>query len=122
MYDNINVLHEIIENVRGGKIPGDDHREQVSVFRSMDFHLTGFGLGPRCPSDLDPSFEEKVYDVGAHKTCGACNKNVAEIRVILGQDLLRLQGIVLTEEQSTLRWSLVWMRYTPRAPPPPYIP
>jgi len=99
MHDNINVSYEVVENVRGGKIPGDDHGEQITEFCSVGFHITGFGLGPRCPSDLNPTFEEKVYDVGAHKACGTCDENMAERRVVLGQDSLHLQAIVLTEGQ-----------------------
>lgn len=107
MYDNINVLQKIVESVGGGKIPSDSHGEQLPVFCSTSFHLVGFGLGPRCPSDLDPAFEEKVYDMGTHKSCGACDENVAGRREIpsLGADLLGLEGMVLTEEQTTLCYS-----------------
>ena len=109
MHDDINVLHKIIESVGGGKVPSDGHGEQLPVFCSTGFHLIGFGLGPRCPSDLDPALEEKVYDMGTHKSCGACDENVAGRRAIpsLGLDLLGLEGMILTEEQTTLRYSSV---------------
>ena len=89
MHDDINVLHKIVENVGGGKIPSDGHGEQLSIFFSTGFHLIGFGLGPCCPSDLDPALEEKVHDVGTYKARGACDENVAGRNVIpsLGADL-----------------------------------
>jgi hypothetical protein len=107
MYDNINVLHNIIENVGDGKISSDSHGEQLPVFFSTGLHLIGFGLGPRCPGNLDPAFEEEVYDVGTHKACGACDENVAGRGVIpsLGLDLLDLGGLILTEERTTLCYS-----------------
>ena len=103
MYDNINVLYNIIENVGGSKVPNDSHGEQLPKFFSTGFHLIGFELGPRCPSDLDPTFEENVYDVGTYKTCGARDENVAGRRVIplLGPDLVDPKGMILTEEQTT---------------------
>ena len=104
MYDNINVLHDIIENIGGSKIPGDNHGERLPVFCSTGFHFVGFRLGPCGASNLDPAFEEKVYDVSTHKACGTCDENMAEGRVVplSGLDLLRLKGVALTEEQATL--------------------
>ena len=100
MYDNIHVLHDVIENVGGSKIPSDSHGEQIPVFCSAGFHLFGFRLGPPCPSDLDPPFEEKVYDVSADEAGGACDENVAEGRAVffVSQGLLHLRAVVLTEE------------------------
>ena len=83
MHDNVNIFHDIIENVGGGKIPSDNHGEQIPVFCSMSFHLIGFGLGPSCPGDLDPAFEKKVYDVGADKTSGTSDENMTGRRVIV---------------------------------------
>ena len=109
MHDDINVLHKIVENVGGGKVPSDGHGEQLSIFFSTGLHLIGFGLGPCCSSDLDPALEEKVYDMGTHKSCGACDENVAGRRAIasLEADFLGLEGMILTEEQTTLRYSSV---------------
>lgn len=99
MYDDINIFHDIIENIGGGKLPSDCHGEQIPVFCSTGFHLVGFGLGPSRPGDLDPTFEEKVYDVSAHKTCGACDENMTEREEwVCRQDLLHLRAVVLTEE------------------------
>lgn len=89
MYDDINVLHEIIENVGGGKIPSDSHGEQLPVFCSTGFHPIGFGLGPRCASDLYPALEEDIYDVGTHKSCGSCDKNMPEKRAVPSSGLAR---------------------------------
>lgn len=77
MYDNINILHDVIENIEGGEIPSDGHREQIPVFCTAGFHFVGFGLGPSCPGNLDAPSEEKVYDVGTNKARGTGNEDVA---------------------------------------------
>ena len=82
MYDNVNALHDIIENVGGGKIPGDSHGKQLPVFCSTGFHLIGLGLRPRCTGNLDPTLEEKVNNVGTYKARGACNENMTGRRVV----------------------------------------
>lgn len=78
MDDNVDILHDIIENAGSGKVPSDCHGEKIPIFCSTGFHLVGFGLGPPRPGDLDPTLEEKVYDVCVHKTCGARNENMTE--------------------------------------------
>lgn len=76
MYHNVDVPNDIIKNVGSSKISSDSRGEQVPVFRSTGFHLIGFGLGPPCPSNLDPAFEEKVDNVGTDKACGASDENM----------------------------------------------
>ena len=83
MDHHVDIFHDIIENVGGGKISSDGHREQIPVFFSTGLHLVGFGLGPPRASNLDSASEEKVDDVGADKTCGASDENMAGRRVIV---------------------------------------
>ena len=99
MNDNVNIFHNVIENVGGSKIPSDSHGEQIPVFCSMSFHLIGSELGPPRPSDLDSAFEEKVYDVGTDKACSASDENMAEREGDYScQGLLHLRAVILTEE------------------------
>ena len=98
MYDNIDIFHDIVENVRGGKVTSNYHEEQIPVFCSASFHLAGFRLGPPRSSDLDPAFKEKVYDVGAHKACGACDENMTEKGWFFRQYLSYLRTMIPTEE------------------------
>ena len=83
MNNNVNVFHDFIENVGGRKISSNGHREQIPVFLSTGFHLVGFGLGPRCSSNFNSTFEEEVYDLCADKACGACDENMTERRAIV---------------------------------------
>lgn len=82
MDDDVNVLHDVIKAVGDGEVTGDNGGEQIPVFFPASFHLISLGLGPRCCSNLDPTFEEEVYDVCAHKTCGACDKDMAKERFV----------------------------------------
>ena len=94
MYDNVNILHDIVANAGGGEIPSDDHIKQFSVFFSTSLHLVGFGLGPRRSGDLDPAFEEKVNYVSANETRGAGDENMTERAALQlsRMDLRRLKG------------------------------
>ena len=102
MYDNVDVLHDIVANAGGGEIPSDDHIKQFSIFFSTSLHLVGFGLGPRRCGNLDSAFEEKVNYVGTDETCGTGDENMTEKTALqLSRlDLRHLKGMVLTEGQT----------------------
>ena len=85
MDDDINVLHEGIEDTWGGEIPGYSHGEQIPVFFPTGFHLAGFNTGPTCPGDFDPALQEEVHDVGTHKACGTGDEDMAERRFVSGR-------------------------------------
>ena len=46
------------------------------------FISLALGLGPRCPGDFYPAFEEEVDGGGTQVACGACDENVAKRRFL----------------------------------------
>ena len=39
-----------------------------SSYFSQRVFIAGFNTGPTYPGDFDPTFQEEVHDVGAHKS------------------------------------------------------
>ena len=79
MYDNVNILHGIIEATGLSQISNQRKLELASELRTLTQHLVGFPFGPSRASDAEPATEQFVDDMCTDETGGACDQDVLSV-------------------------------------------
>ncbi len=65
--DCIHALDGIIKNTRGSEIGDDEKLKTIRILWSAGKHLVGLGWRPGSPTDLDPTPEKLIDDVGTNE-------------------------------------------------------